>query len=400
MLAKHRQDDPIKLALKRFDELPARILSLQVEARQKHAKKLPSWVINDALYFPLNLNQEQASSEITALFKTSQWAWFQLNKSAFSQVIDLTAGMGVDSWAFAKAGLSVQAYELDPTLAAITSYNLINLGLDVDVINGSFADFDRLTEGTLVYIDPDRRPGNKREFGLAESVPNVIELLPKLLARQATVMIKASPMLDLKLALSQLGHVTQVLAISWRGDCRELVLVCEPSEPTKVTYTAVEIAASQQIKQFSIQAPSQTPLTKPALIATALGKYIYHPGPSVNKLHLADELAASLNLGKLHPATWLYTGSELHLDYPGRVFELLEVCKADSDALHQAIRRFDPATGAKPKVHLMALNLPTSSEQMAKQLKVQEGGSLQVFVATLANGLHERQVAALVCRQV
>lgn len=68
-------------------------------------------------------------------------------------VVDAGCGIGLDSWAFARAGLRVVAYESDPVTARIAEANLA--GLDVDVIRADVTEA-ALPEGVL-YVDPARR---------------------------------------------------------------------------------------------------------------------------------------------------------------------------------------------------------------------------------------------------
>ena len=69
-------------------------LAAQISARQKARDKLPTWYASDDVLFPPALSVEQASSERTAQYKAS------LVDGAL--LIDLTGGMGVDTWAFAQ----------------------------------------------------------------------------------------------------------------------------------------------------------------------------------------------------------------------------------------------------------------------------------------------------------
>ncbi|HQR80683.1 MAG TPA: class I SAM-dependent methyltransferase [Actinomycetota bacterium] len=69
-------------------------------------------------------------------------------------VIDAGCGIGLDSWAFARAGLRVVAFEVDSPTAAVARANLA--GLDVEVRNADVTTAD-LPAGALLYVDPARR---------------------------------------------------------------------------------------------------------------------------------------------------------------------------------------------------------------------------------------------------
>jgi hypothetical protein len=78
-----------------FSGVSSSELATQLESRQRAEKKLPLWFETDGIYYPLSLSIEQASSEETALYKASL---IEEN----STLIDLTGGIGIDSYYFSK----------------------------------------------------------------------------------------------------------------------------------------------------------------------------------------------------------------------------------------------------------------------------------------------------------
>lgn len=74
--------------------------------------------------------------------------------SGVGTVIDAGCGIGLDSWAFAHAGLRVVAFEIDPGTAAVARANLV--GLDVEVRNTDVLTAD-LPAQAVLYVDPARR---------------------------------------------------------------------------------------------------------------------------------------------------------------------------------------------------------------------------------------------------
>ena len=53
-----------------FDTVSNRELVIQMEAKKKSEKKLPTWFTNRKIYYPEKLHIEQTSSEITARYKS------------------------------------------------------------------------------------------------------------------------------------------------------------------------------------------------------------------------------------------------------------------------------------------------------------------------------------------
>ena len=67
---------------------------LQIEARKKLQNKLPSWLSHLDVVFPSILSAEQCSSELTAQYKQ--------RLAQPGSLLDLTGGLGVDSFYFAQ----------------------------------------------------------------------------------------------------------------------------------------------------------------------------------------------------------------------------------------------------------------------------------------------------------
>ena len=67
----------------------------QLLARKQLKEKLPTWQMNDRLFYPARIAAEQCSNEWTATYK-------QRLVGADDRLCDLTGGMGVDSFYFSR----------------------------------------------------------------------------------------------------------------------------------------------------------------------------------------------------------------------------------------------------------------------------------------------------------
>lgn len=404
-MSDHAGDDPLKLALSapKWPNLPVRLLAKQIEGRQKLSSKLPSWAANPRLYFPPNISQEQASSEATAHYKAKLWPWYQNIQSKVKTIYDLTLGMGIDAmaWAITKPTLG---YERSVSLATITSHNAKALGADLIVHDYDFeadlAQISSIGAVNLIYLDPDRRSETKqRLFDLEECQPNAYEWVPYFLSRGQYVVVKCSPMLDLTTALRNLPTPAEILALSWKGDCRELILAFDPNHPRQEApfYRAVELGADLDVRSFGVSGLA----LEPGLLASSIGQYIYDPGPALNKLHLADSCSVAMRLGKLHPKTYLYSSDDLVAGYPGRVFRLVQITNISSSEVQAVIKAQTEVKQEKVlKAHVVVRNLPMVSEVVAKQLGLKEGGDLQLFVCQVSKSLNQRDKVVLVCKRI
>ena len=179
---------------------------------------------------------------------------------------DLTGGFGVDFAFMAQAfhaSLSTQSpaksfyVERNPQLCDLAQHNFPLLGLrNTEVVCSTTEDFlntlwsnkkasptggglvgaeasptgGGLEGATIIYLDPARRDDHGgRTYGIADCTPNVLELRDTLLAKADYVLLKLSPMLDWRKAVSDLGedYVCEVHIVSVHNECKELLIVLQ-----------------------------------------------------------------------------------------------------------------------------------------------------------------------------
>ncbi|MDE6495882.1 MAG: hypothetical protein K2L30_06575 [Duncaniella sp.] len=102
---------------------------LQAECRHKTARKLADTLACEDFRFPSLSVAEMATSDVVAREHCRL-------VSPGDRVIDMTSGLGIDTFAFARSGCDVTAVELDPVTAREIIHNAAVLGLDnVRIIN-------------------------------------------------------------------------------------------------------------------------------------------------------------------------------------------------------------------------------------------------------------------------
>ena len=150
--------DLTKLILKGspFHNVSIQEIAIQIAAKKKSQKKLPSWFQTTNIYYPPKLNLEQTSSELTANYKAKLMQG--------TSIIDITGGFGVDAFAFSKNFQKVVHCEINKELSQIASHNFKQLNASnittlcndgVQYLNHSKDPFDG------IYIDPSRRQEHK-----------------------------------------------------------------------------------------------------------------------------------------------------------------------------------------------------------------------------------------------
>lgn len=109
---------------------------------------------------------EQASRPAVSHYRAAR-----LVEAGISRIVDLGCGIGADSIAFARAGLRVNAVELDPATALIAQHNLGTRGI---VYNGDAAELARQLLGSpdsAAFCDPARRDDNGRVWNVEQFTP-------------------------------------------------------------------------------------------------------------------------------------------------------------------------------------------------------------------------------------
>jgi len=346
----HRSPSDIALDARKFPELDIKKLAHQIQARQKLAEKLPSWVANRQVYFPANISLEQSSSESTANFKASLVS---------GKLIDITGGMGVDAWAFAQTCKHVTYVEMQEELAAITKYNHAVLGVEnithyasngLDVLNQVDVDW--------IYADPARRNEHGEKVILFKDCqPNVLDVIAQ--HPDKKILIKTSPVLDISRAIQELGGVSQVYVVCTKQEVKELVFVKQGPQTMDPLITIVEdgrtIFEGTQAKE--------------RLLENTIGPvkhYVYEAHPGVLKAGFFKSVLQA-NMVQLGEHTHLYSSAEFIGDFPGKVFEVIESGPVQGSWLQIK------------QANISTRNFPMSPEALRKKLKLKDGGEFTLF---------------------
>ncbi|GAB4043655.1 SAM-dependent methyltransferase [Spirosoma jeollabukense] len=362
-------------------ELDIKKVAAQIVARQKAREKLPTWYANDRLIFPPALSVEQASSERTAQYKASLISGRLL--------LDLTGGMGVDTWAFAQRVDRVMYVERNPELAALAAHNLPLLGTrnvvvqsgdGLALLNDSPENKTAFEIANWIYLDPHRR----NELGgkmvrLEDCEPDVSRpsMVAALLKKAQHILLKASPLLDIDKAVQQLqGAVNSVHVVAVQGEVKEIlfVLANQPTVKETISFNAVNIVADRTISlrfQWGDEREAEVNFGDPE-------QYVYEPNAAVLKTGAFRLVAARFGLTKLAPNSHLYTSSLLRTDFPGRIFSLQAVIRPDSKTLKTILPTM--------KANLTIRNFPQSVADLRKKLNLNEGGDVYILATTLLNG--------------
>lgn len=366
----HRNDDVKALLLQasRYPDVDMRSAVQQIEGWQHAVAKLPEWAATEGILYPPRLSMEQCSSEPTALYKASIMAG--------GSFADMTGGFGIDCSYISRNFLRGFFIERSEELCKIAAHNFSLLGLHhIEVLNGNSEEkLPTLPSLDWIYIDPARRDiVGKKVVALSDCEPDVVAIKEQLLAKAGKVMIKCSPMLDITAACRQLGCVGDVHIVSVNNECKELLFILSAEQSVERRIHCVNIHGGD-VNSFSFSSTDDAVCSYSA----AVGRYLFEPNASIQKAGCPATLAAEYGLKKLHNNSNLYTSDEPVSSFPGRAFEVVEVCGFSKAELKAFV-------GDLKKANIAVRNFPESVQQLRKRLKLGEGGDAYIFATTLAN---------------
>ncbi|MFM9837108.1 MAG: THUMP-like domain-containing protein [Cyclobacteriaceae bacterium] len=352
------------LSKKEILGIPSTIIANQISGRRKAKLKLPTWQQTKGIVYHSNLAIEQSSSEATAKFKTQ--IINDLVKGRKSMA-DLTGGFGVDSLSFSKIFDRVNYVEPNKELVEIVTHNHHQLqAANIQHHNQTAEGFFKKTTSQfdLIFLDPSRRDeSNRKVFRLAECLPNISELQPKIFERADHILLKASPLLDIQQGLREITHVRKVFIISVENECKELLFFADQKFSGEPIVEAVNLDQEGKVEETftffaSNEKKSESQFNKPL-------SYLYEPNASILKAGAFKLISSRFNIFKLHTNTHLYTSQELIQNFPGRTFKIERIDPTDKELKMLLL-------GGKANV--ATRNYPLSAEELKKKLRLKDGG--------------------------
>lgn len=343
-----------------FPGITSRELAVQISGREKAREKLPIWYHMEGLYYPETIHMEQCSSETAAAYKA------QLIPKG--TLIDLTAGLGVDTYYFSRIATRVHYCEQNHTLAAIARHNLARLG--VESVTFQVGDslawlFSQRPQVEMIYLDPARRTrGNRRVYQLSETEPDVIPILPRLFDRAPAILIKTSPMLDIQDTSAKLGAVREVHIVAIDNEVKELLWLLRKGFEGEAVIRAVNIRKDgRESMEFTFSEEKNLPdrLGEPQA-------YLYEPNAALLKSGGFKSLGKQRGLAKLDVHTHLYTAQE-PLEFPGRGFRIVNVIPYRPRAIK----------GLYAQGNVSTRNFPENVAGIRKRFGIRDGGPTYLF---------------------
>lgn len=378
-IMEHLKDDPNALRLKysgksTMMDIPIDFALLQIEARRKVQKKIPTYLENPYFIIPDTLAAEQATNEIIAQFHSS------LVKTG-SNILDLTAGLGIDDLTFAKNGMTVTACEIDGRKSEALTHNVGILGLKdrLTVINTDSMDF---VSGCnkhydVVFSDPARRSSTGRRLhALSDCQPDILKGMDTIMQLTDRLLIKSSPLLDLKLIRDTVNNLSHIYVVCHKGECKEVLIDIRKGYDFSGV-TVVDIYSKGTISTFECQLSpiSNVPVFHNTTVKYADRqnpmdyRYLYEPNAGIMKTGAWEELSHRFpDLRKADQNTHLFFSDTFFRYFPGRTLEIRS--QLNKKTLKEMKGK---------KCNIVARNYPLSAPEIAKKYSLIPGDTTFLY---------------------
>ena len=354
-----------------FKDISIQELAQQIQGKTIAKKKFPYLYQTDRIYYPPKVNLEQTSSQLTAEYKSTLVSGKKL--------IDLTGGLGIDSYFFSKYFDNIIHCEINSELSTIARHNFTILNAEnivTEKVDGIQV-LERTDDPDWIYIDPSRRNDVKgKVFFLKDCLPNVPEHLSSFFLKANNILIKTSPLLDIRAGLEELSNVYEIQIVAVNNEVKELLWILKKNFSARIQIRTVNITnGGKEIYSFDPN-DEQTDFAVFGLPE----KYLYEPNAAIMKSGGFMSIVRDYNLKKLHQHSHLYT-NDTKIDFPGRIFEIKSVIPYHKKTIQKL--NID-------KANITTRNFPDPVSVLRKKLKIQDGGKDYLFFTT--NKHHQKIV--------
>ena len=278
----HEADSPAELMLhrERWPDIDMVAAVRCIRGRQTARHKLPLWYAEPGLVYPQSLSLEQCSSQATALYK-------QRFVHSGDRVADLTGGLGADSWSLSQTAASVDYFERSEELCGCARHNFSVLGRDNITVRRAETTPEMLggipsDTYSLIYLDPARRGRDGgRVYSLRNCEPDITVLRPELLRIAPRILLKASPMADIRVLLSELPEASEVHILSSENECKEVLVLMLRNNAVPagdIPIAAVELSSGDNAAEFHFTLREENEAAADLAVPSEIAGYLLEPG--------------------------------------------------------------------------------------------------------------------------
>ena len=365
-ISKNLSTDVFKVILKKqiFPKVTNKEIAEQISAKAKSKKKLPTYFNTPNIYFPNKVNIEQTSSEKTAEFKSKIVTG--------NTMIDATGGFGVDSMYFSKEFKKTVYIEENKELFEIVKVNSNKLGLNnIKHLNDDGIEYVKKIDTVidLLYIDPSRRnKENKKVHFLSDCTPLIDHDLIESLQNFKTILIKCSPIIDLKKTINDLKVVSKIYIVGINNEVKEVLFKLNKQSNNDIKIKCIDLSNRDLDFEFNINEIDNKKNNDNSEVLN----YLYEPNSMILKSGAFGLICDRYDVKKLNTNSHLYTSKEL-IDFPGRVFTVNSVVNYSKRNLKDL---------NISKANITTRNFPIDVKDIRKKSKILDGGEDYLFFTT------------------
>ena len=365
-ITKNLSTDVFKVILKKqiFPKVTNKEIAEQISAKAKSKKKLPTYFNTPNIYFPNKVNIEQTSSEKTAEFKSKIVTG--------NTIIDATGGFGVDSMYFSKEFKKTVYIEENKELFEIVKVNSNKLGLNnIKHLNDDGIEYVKKIDTVidLLYIDPSRRnKENKKVHFLSDCTPLIDYDLIESLQNFKTILIKCSPIIDLKKTINDLKVVSKIYIVGINNEVKEVLFKLNKQSNNDIKIKCIDLSNRDLDFEFNINEIDNKKNNDNSEVLN----YLYEPNSMILKSGAFGLICDRYDVKKLNTNSHLYTSKEL-IDFPGRVFTVNSVVNYSKRNLKDL---------NISKANITTRNFPIDVKDIRKKSKILDGGEDYLFFTT------------------
>ncbi|MBO6515145.1 MAG: methyltransferase [Bacteroidia bacterium] len=371
-LEKHRDESPEHLALKYSGSTDFNLTKLTqiLQLYRKAEQKIPEWVAS------------HCALDAKSYAQCTHSAVAQFNASLFqgTNALDMTSGLGVDAYFFAKRFEHITCLESNKTTIDYAQFNAQRLGVsNIDFLHTTAEEFSLEHAYDLIYLDPDRRPGTDHQVKQIESYsPNIFELQESLLSCAKHVLVKLSPMVDLRYLENHLHHLVAIYVVSYRNEVKE-ILVHQSKHAAEANSTE-RIAVDLGPNQTEILRRSQMQPAKPRRYLSQ-SRYLIEPSRAIIKSGMSPLFAQSLSLGFLSDNCHYYFNEVLLEHAFVRQFEVIDKMDVSWKKIKKRLKEQDISA-----INIAQRNFHLDVRGIRNKLKIAEGGTDFLFFSLDRDG--------------
>lgn len=352
-------------------DIPVRAIAEQIKCRRKASLKLPSLSSYELIYDSVAL--EQCSGEAAARYKSSLFRG--------RRMIDLTGGLGIDSYYFSHEFAEVIYCERQQVLSQIARYNFNTLNaVNVEIFSNDGIDaLSRYPDGhfDMIYADPARRSeGGRRFTAIKDYSPDVTLHMPLLMKKAPVVMIKVSPAAEIEQIKREIPGITAFHVVSVDGECKEVLVILQRDRKVIVPELRAVMIDSKTGSTEILSSDDNFAETE----AETVSEYFYEPDAAIVKSRLTRTLAGKYHgMTPVNTASCYLTSDELYRDFPGRSF------KVESVVPYGSLKEFIKKNSIK-KANVARRDFPDSPEEIKKRFRISDGGGIYMFFTRNSRG--------------